>query len=255
MQEAVLVMAMMLLRFDITLVDDSYELVIGETLTMKPIGLRIRAERRHWSAGPRRRAPAACKEPLLRRVPPSIAYRRPLLILYGSNTGMSEAFAKRIGGEAATRGYVPVVAPADDYSFGVPVNTPFVVVTASYEGLPPNNARRFLAWAESLPPDTLAGRPFAVFGCGNRHWAQTWQAVPKRLEAALARAGTVPVAKRGEADAGGNVLASSRRLVRCVVGGSCGHPWREARREILKVRGRGVQQATQAAVGLHYSTQ
>ncbi|TCN14867.1 cytochrome P450 [Sinorhizobium americanum] len=209
MQEAVLVMAMMLQRFYISLVDDSYELVVGETLTMKPIGLRIRAKRRHWSAGmPRRSAPAASKEQVLRRVPRSIADRGPVLILYGSNTGMSESFAKRIGSEAATRGYAPVVAPADDYSFGLPVDIPFIVVAASYEGLPPNNARRFLAWAESLPPDTLAGRPFAVFGCGNRHWAQTWQAVPKRLEAALARAGAVPVAKRGEADAGGDVLTS-----------------------------------------------
>ncbi|PDT34715.1 MULTISPECIES: flavodoxin domain-containing protein [Sinorhizobium] len=77
-------------------------------------------------------------------MPPSIAYRRPLLILYGSNTGMSESFAKRIGIEAATR-YVPGVAPADDYSPGVPVDIPFVVVSASYEGLPPNNARRFLS--------------------------------------------------------------------------------------------------------------
>ncbi|WP_375341860.1 flavodoxin domain-containing protein [Sinorhizobium prairiense] len=119
-----------------------------------------------------------------------------------------KSFAKRIGSEAATRGYAPVVAPADDYAFGVPVDIPFVVGTASYEGLPPNNARRFVAWAESLPPDTLEGRPFAVFGCGNRHWVQTWQAVPKRLEAALAKAGALPVVECGEADAGGDVLAS-----------------------------------------------
>nr|WP_244563991.1 flavodoxin family protein [Ensifer aridi] len=156
---------------------------------------------------PRRRGPAACKEPILRRVPPSTD-RRPLLILYGSNRGTSESFAKRIGSEAATRGYAPVVAPADGYACGVPVDIPFVLVTASYEGLPPNNARRFLAWAESLPAEYARGRPFAVFGCGNRHWVQTWQAVPKRLEAALAKAGAVPVVERGEADAGGDVLAS-----------------------------------------------
>ncbi len=208
MQEAVLAMAMMLQRFDISPVDGSYELVIGETLTMKPVGLRIRAERRNLSTGmPRRRGPAACKEPILRRVPPSTD-RRPLLILYGSNRGTSESFAKRIGSEAATRGYAPVVAPADGYACGVPVDIPFVLVTASYEGLPPNNARRFLAWAESLPAEYARGRPFAVFGCGNRHWVQTWQAVPKRLEAALAKAGAVPVVERGEADAGGDVLAS-----------------------------------------------
>lgn len=75
---------------------------------------------------------------------------------------MSESLAKRIGREAATRDYVPVVAPADDYALGVPVEVPVVLITASYEGLPPNNSRRFLAWAESLPSDTLAGRPFAV---------------------------------------------------------------------------------------------
>ena len=100
----------------------------------------------------------------------------PLLVLYGSNSGTAESFAKQIGSEAATRGYAPIVAPADDSAFRVPVDMPFIVVTASYEGQPPNNAGRFVAWAESLQPDTLKGRPFAVVGCGNRHWARTGKA-------------------------------------------------------------------------------
>lgn len=46
MQEATLVLAMMLQRFDLSLADPNYCLKVGETLTMKPVGLRIHARRR-----------------------------------------------------------------------------------------------------------------------------------------------------------------------------------------------------------------
>jgi cytochrome P450/NADPH-cytochrome P450 reductase len=49
---------------------------------------------------------------------------------------------------------------------------------------------------------------FAVFGCGNRQWARTYQAVPKRFDAALEAAGAVRIRPRGETDAGGDFFGA-----------------------------------------------
>jgi cytochrome P450 / NADPH-cytochrome P450 reductase len=62
MQEAMLVLAMILQRFDLSLADPDYRLKVGETLTMKPVGLRIHARRRDLPA--RAASPASlCTSP------------------------------------------------------------------------------------------------------------------------------------------------------------------------------------------------
>ena len=67
MQEAQLVLAMMLQRFDIVFDDPAYQLEIKETLTIKPHGLKIRARpRRERAIRPRERGsddPAKIAEP------------------------------------------------------------------------------------------------------------------------------------------------------------------------------------------------
>ncbi len=45
---------------------------------------------------------------------------------------------------------------------------------------------------------------YAVFGSGNRQWARTYQAIPKRVDAALEAAGATRFRPRGETDAGGD---------------------------------------------------
>jgi cytochrome P450/NADPH-cytochrome P450 reductase len=209
MQEATLVLAMMLQRFDIELIDRNYRLVVGESLTLKPKGLLIRARRRNLPAGtPESRIPAPSTRALVRPRQTASVDRGPLLVLYGSNTGTSEAFAQKLAGAAQATGYQAIVATANEYASGIPDDLPLVVITASYEGQPPDNAGQFVAWAENLEPDALKDRPFAVFGCGNRQWARTWQAVPKRVEGALLRAGAKALLPRGEADAGGDLFGA-----------------------------------------------
>jgi cytochrome P450 / NADPH-cytochrome P450 reductase len=107
MQEATLVLAMILQRFDLTLADPDYRLKVGETLTLKPVGLRIRARRRsglpedlpvgrpHRAAVP---APVHTPHAAGTRPVAAAGATAPLLILFGSHTGSSEAFARRIGG-------------------------------------------------------------------------------------------------------------------------------------------------------------
>ena len=212
MQEAQLVLILMLQRFDFVLDDPSYTLKIHETLTLKPEGLRIRARARRTGTSLRRSAvpstPQKALTPQPARRPASDAAATPLLILYGSNTGSSEAFANRIADEAPANGFAPTVAAMDDYAANLPREGAIVVVTASYEGQPPDNARQFVSSVEGLPEGALTGARFAVFGCGNRQWARTYQAIPKRVDAALARAGATRLAERGETDSGGDFFGA-----------------------------------------------
>ncbi len=213
MQEAQLVIAMLLQRFDLVLDDPSYQLEIAETLTIKPHGLNIRAKVRgkgDWSN--RSTIPQAPQRAMSKEQPAdevALAADAPhLLVLYGSNTGSSEMFARRIGADAARQGYVGKVASLDEHTAGLDPATPVIVVTASYEGQAPDNAKKFLSWIESRDAGALEGVRFAVFGCGNRQWARTYQFVPKRIDAAFAAAGAKPMRPRGEADAGGDFFGA-----------------------------------------------
>jgi cytochrome P450/NADPH-cytochrome P450 reductase len=208
MQEAQLVLTMILQRFDLDLVDPNYQLKVAETLTLKPDGFRIRARRRaDVAVRARSTLPTAPQKPLAPAATPATAgtaQGMPLLVLYGGNSGSCEAFAQRIGGDAAAQGYAPVVAPLDEHVGRLPRDGAVVVVTSSYEGQPPDNARRFVDWIETLVAGDLAGVRYAVFGSGNRQWARTYQAIPKRVDAALQAAGAARFRPRGETDAGGD---------------------------------------------------
>ena len=212
MQEAVLLIAMILQRFDLIEHDPSYRLEVGETLTLKPSGLRIRVKSRGIASfKPRstlvsqtaaQAAPAAA--------PPRAAgvQATPLLVLYGSNTGSAEAFAERIASDAEAQGYAAQIAPLDDHAGRLPSDGAVTIVTASYEGQPPDNARQFAAWLDALEPGALKDVKYAVFGCGNRQWARTYQAVPKRFDERLEAAGATRVKPRGETDSGGDFFGA-----------------------------------------------
>lgn len=212
MQEAILLIAMILQRFDLIEDDPSYQLKVAETLTLKPDGFRIRVKRRGTGAFKLRAAvPAAPAKPAPAPRAPGLAAGEaatPLLVLYGSNTGSAEAFAERIASAAESQGYAAQAAPLDDHAGRLPTDGAVLILTASYEGQPPDNARQFAAWTESLAPDALKGVRYAVFGCGNRQWARTYQAVPKRFDAALEAAGATRIRPRGETDAGGDFFGA-----------------------------------------------
>ena len=215
MQEAVLLVAMILQRFDLIEDDPSYQLQVAETLTLKPHGFRIRVKRR-GSASFRPRAavlPQVAAKPAAAPAP-AIApgeQATPLLVLFGSNTGSAEAFAERIASDARTQGYAAEVGPLDDHAGSLPADGAVAIVTASYEGHPPDNAKQFAAWLDALAPGALKGVRYTVFGCGNRQWARTYQAVPKRFDAALEAAGATRVRDRGETDAGGDFFGDFDR--------------------------------------------
>ena len=186
LQEATLVLGMLLQRFEF--VDHAnYQLKIKESLTIKPDGLTITVRPRSgrtWGATPRPGAAAATPRTPALAVVPADRHGTPLLVLFGSNLGGSEDIASRIAREATDRGYTARTAGLDSAVGELPTEGAVVVVTSSYNGQPPDNAATFCAWADDAAT-SLAGVRYTVFGCGNRDWAATYQAVPTRLDAAL----------------------------------------------------------------------
>jgi cytochrome P450/NADPH-cytochrome P450 reductase len=228
LQEAILVLAMVLQRFE--LVDHAnYQLKIKESLTLKPDGLTIQVRPRPGrTTGPRPvsgTGPSGSNGPLLSSdertaplaptVPLEGRHGTPLLVLFGSNLGAAEDIATRIARDGTDRGWATTVAPLDDRVGAVrmgeaspsradlPTDGAVVVVSASYNGMPPDNAAAFCDWARGEKADA-SGVRYTVFGCGNRDWASTYQAIPTMLDARLEQAGATRVHPRGEGDARGD---------------------------------------------------
>jgi cytochrome P450 / NADPH-cytochrome P450 reductase len=208
LQEAALVLGMILQRFK--LIDHTrYRLTLKETLTVKPDQFRIKVRRRtdrdRAAAGAvataGRAAASAVAVPAVSAARPR--HQTPLLVLYGSNLGTAEEVARRIAEAGEGNGFAVTVAPLDQYTGRLPAEGAVMIATASYNGTPPDNAGRFCDWLRDggLAPGALAGVRYAVFGCGNRDWASTFQAVPRFIDAGLEAHGAARVYQRGEGDA------------------------------------------------------
>jgi cytochrome P450/NADPH-cytochrome P450 reductase len=114
-------------------------------------------------------------------------HNTPLMVLFGSNLGTAEGIATRIAQDGSDRGYAVTLGALDDHTGELPHEGALVVVCASYNGKPPDNAERFCRWItnSATPADAGSGLAYSVFGCGNMDWASTYQAVPTLLDAQL----------------------------------------------------------------------
>ena len=133
---------------------------------------------------------------------------KPMTILYGSNTGTCQSLAQRLSSQAAKYGYR---ANAKDLDAGVetlPKGEPVVIITASYEGQPPDNAGQFVKWLETLDEDTssIPDVNYAVFGCGNSDWVNTFQRIPTLVDTLLEQHGGKRIVERGSANAAMNQI-------------------------------------------------
>lgn len=198
MQEAALVIGMILQRFD--LVDHGqYKLKIKESLSIKPEGFKIKVKARRRAALARAVSREADAPVAATRARP--AHGAPLLVLYGSNLGAAESVARDIAQAGRLNGFSTSFAPLDDYARRLPKDGAVVIVSSSYNGAPPDNAVKFTEWLDAAEPGAAAGVRYAVFGCGNRDWAATFQAVPRRIDERLAALGGARLMTRGEGDA------------------------------------------------------
>ncbi|GAB3293946.1 cytochrome P450 [Epidermidibacterium keratini] len=208
LQEATLVLAMMLQRFDVDFAGP-YTFELKETLTIKPADLVVTVTPRQTV----RSEPAPETAPA-RAALPADAHGTPLLVLFGSNTGGSEGLARIVASEAVDRGWDAVAAPMDEYAGSLPTDGAVLVVTASYNGTPPDNAVKFVQWLDSLQDGDLAGVRYAVMGCGSRDWPATYQRIPTLVDDALAAAGAQRLRERGEADARSDFFGDWERWYR-----------------------------------------
>ena len=209
MQEAMLVLGMLLQRFDF--VDYlNYELKVKEGLTIKPDGLLIKIKERPGRttgtapvtiAAPSTNGQAAESEVRPQRT--GEGHNTPLMVLFGSNLGTAEGIATRIAQDGSDRGYAVTLGALDDHTGELPHEGALVVVCASYNGHPPDNAARFCRWItdSGTPSDAGSDLAFSVFGCGNMDWASTYQAVPTLIDKQLEAHGARRVHARGEGDA------------------------------------------------------
>ena len=49
-----------------------------------------------------------------------------------------------------------------------------------------------MAWLDGLSGDALNGVQYTVFGTGNRDWARTYQAIPKKIDQRFAELNSDP---------------------------------------------------------------
>ena len=195
LQEAALVLSMLLQRFEFIDFAD-YKLETKQTLTIKPANFTIRVRMRSGRAAT---APLAAPRPAVGLSPaaaPDTRRHGPAGFCSGPRRGGArrrrfsccsapiwarrKGLAHGIAEDARRRGFAAAVGPLDEHVGALPKDGAVIVVTASYNGQPPDNAAKFCKWLRdpSLPPDAFAGVEYSVFGCGNRDWAATYQADP-----------------------------------------------------------------------------
>ncbi|KAK3938330.1 putative bifunctional P-450:NADPH-P450 reductase [Diplogelasinospora grovesii] len=216
-QEALLVMAMLLQNFNFLHDDPSYTLQYKQTLTTKPKDFYMRAvlrngltptELEHRLAGGQdtssiTRKPTAGLASMTHSAKTSTEGKgKPMSIYYGSNTGTCEALAQRLAADASSHGFsAKVVDPMDAANQSLPKDQPVVIITASYEGQPPDNAALFCGWIESLKGNELENVSYAVFGCGHHDWAQTFHRIPKLVDNTVQARGGARICDMGLTDA------------------------------------------------------
>lgn len=213
-QEAVLAIALILQNFDMQLDDPNYEMKVVQSLTIKPKDFYMRASLRDGITpvmllqrlGGDQAKPNGEEgsNGIAKGLSVAVDSECELSILYGSNTGTCQALAQRLAAQCAQRGLKPQVQTLDSIMGKIPNQVPMVVITASYEGLPTDDAARFVAWLKRLN-DKQSGKEFegvkyAVFGCGHSGWVSTYQQIPKLLDKLLTKFAADRIAERGSSD-------------------------------------------------------
>ncbi|MEV2266757.1 bifunctional cytochrome P450/NADPH--P450 reductase [Nonomuraea africana] len=206
LHEATLVLALLVHRF--RLVDhDDYQLAIKETLTLKPDGFTLRVAPR--TPAPRR---AATQDVDTGAPRGTVATGTAITVLHGSTMGTCAGIAHDLAGQGRAYGFGATVASLDQAKGGLPATgEPVVIVTASYNGRPTDDAGAFVEWLTGLEPGSLDGVRYALLGVGDRNWSATYQRIPTLVDDRLRAAGAVPLVERGVADVSGDFAGAVDR--------------------------------------------
>ena len=172
-----MVTALLLQSFNLRLDDPNYEMKLKQTLTLKPVGFYMRASLREGITATKlqeslttsKDAQPLANDVNLQRTQNIVDQdSESIAILYGSNTGTCEAFAKKLASDCRRHGFKATVADLDSAIDRIARGPPTVIITASYDGQPPDNAAQFVAWLQALgDQQKFTGVNYAVFGCGH----------------------------------------------------------------------------------------
>lgn len=203
--------ALLLRTFNFKLDDDKYEMKIKQTLTLKPDDFYMHATLREgitatglqsFLSSSEDTVKAAMDEGIKRTDSSLAEGLKHMTILFGSNTGTCMSLAQKLSVEARRYGYQANVMDMDAAVGTLSKDQPVVIITASYEGQPPDNAAQFVAWLEMHGADsTLDGLEYAVFGCGHSDWANTFQRIPILVDGLLEKWGGKRLVERGLSNA------------------------------------------------------
>ena len=206
LHEATLAIGRLIHRY--RLVDSQhYVLQWDSQLSRRPVGFRLDLVRRTPAE---RRSPAPVTTTPVAPAASSASASRvkagtTLAILHGSNLGTCRALASQLAEEATDLGCAATVAPLDDAAGRLPEADAILIVASSYNGQPTDDAREFVAWLLGADAALEVSPRFAVLGVGDRNWADTYQAVPKRIDERLTDLGGQCLVPRASADTSGDL--------------------------------------------------
>lgn len=177
--------------------------------TRRPVGFRLDLLRRtqqdrHTDASG---LEAAAGQKAVQQ-PTAITAGTRLAIFHGSNLGTCRALARQFADDATALGCVATVAPLDDAVGGFPEAEAIVIIASSYNGQPTDDARAFLTWLLDANTTLNPTPNVAVLGVGDHNWADTYQAVPQRIDERLGELEANRLVPRAAADTSGDMVGT-----------------------------------------------
>ncbi|KAI7783172.1 cytochrome P450 [Diaporthe eres] len=226
-QEMITAWALIFQRFNIELADPEYQLKIKPTLTIKPDDLRFKVRRRPGKD----RMVGLAGAPHKDKVYPAAGQRKtarhdagkesktdksadlkPLSIFFGGISNTCKTYGEDFQHDAPGFGFqVPDGARnLDEAVENLPKDRPVLIITSSYEGQPPDNAKGFVAWLEARAAagddNLLKGVSYAVFGAGNKDWVRTFHRSPRLVDSLMEQLGATRIALMGLVDVSEDIL-------------------------------------------------
>lgn len=125
--------------------------------------------------------------------------KKPLLVLFGSQSGSAEGLAKKFAKQAEAKGFQPRVLALNDYSkVEWAAETRCMVITSTWgDGDPPDNAAQAWAWLNSGAAPRLEHLSYAVLGLGDHNYPEFCGAA-KKFDLRLEALGAKRLVGRGE---------------------------------------------------------
>lgn len=130
-----------------------------------------------------------------------IASKKPLLVLYGSQTGTAEGLAKKTAKASEGKGFAPKIVCMEKYStVDLTKEERVLVITSTYgDGEPPDNAQGFWNWLSSDMAPKLDQVEFSVLALGDTNYPQFCE-FGKRCDTRLEQLGARRVHPRVDCD-------------------------------------------------------